>query len=228
VALAEAAERPRPATGRLLAWCLLIGVVAAGNFAARAAGDRPGSTIFYDWTNAIGGTIQYAVLLGLALVIAIGLPWRDVFALRRPTSWPRAGGIALGVLAAMLVAGTIVGQFGNPSKEQGLTPHHWHGDKAIVFAANLFVVSVAAPVVEELLFRGLGFSVLARFGQPAAIVLVGLAFGLWHGLVIAFPLLALFGAGLAYMRARTGSVFPGMVLHALFNTFAVVTSLLSG
>ena len=216
----------RPGNARLVVWCSLVGLVAALNFAARAEGRKPGNNIFYDWTNAIGGAVQYAFLLGIALAIAVGLPWREVFALRRPTSWRTAAKVAGLVLVALYVAGIVVSQFGNPSKEQGLTPHHWNGHRAGAFVANLLVVAIVAPVIEELIFRGLGFTLFERFGERTAVVAIGVAFGLWHGLVIALPLLILFGGGLAYLRARTRSVYPGIVLHSLFNTIAVIASLL--
>ena len=65
---------------------------------------------------------------------------------------------------------------------------------------------------------------LARFGRAAAIALVGLAFGLAHGLVEALPILAAFGAGLAYLRSRTESVYPGILLHATFNGIVLLAS----
>ena len=120
---------------------------------------------------------------------------------------------------ARLVAwGALVG---DPGEEQGLTPDDWDGSRAFAFAGNLAVVGIAAPVVEELLFRGLGFSLLERYGRWPAILAIGIAFALWHGLVLALPLLFAFGAGLAYMRSRTGSVYPGIVFHALFNALQV-------
>jgi membrane protease YdiL (CAAX protease family) len=42
-------------------------------------------------------------------------------------------------------------------------------------------------------------------------------FGLAHGLVEALPPLVVFGMCLAYLRDRTRSVYPGMILHALYN-----------
>ena len=32
----------------------------------------------------------------------------------------------------------------------------------------------------------------------------------------------MFGAGLAFLRSRTGSVYPGMVVHGAFNSIALV------
>jgi len=66
--------------------------------------------------------------------------------------------------------------------------------------------------------------VLVRFGRWTAIVLVGIAFALAHGLVEAFPFLAAFGAGLAYLRSKVNSVYPGMVVHGLFNAVALTVA----
>ena len=80
------------------------------------------------------------------------------------------------------------------------------------------------PIVEELTFRGLGYSLLARYGRWTAIIATGLAFALAHGLVNAFPLLAAFGIGLAYLRSRVDSVYPGMIVHGLFNAVALTVA----
>jgi len=65
---------------------------------------------------------------------------------------------------------------------------------------------------------------LARYGRWVAIIGTGLAFALAHGLVDAFPLLAAFGFGLAYLRSRVDSVYPGMIVHGLFNAVALTVA----
>jgi membrane protease YdiL (CAAX protease family) len=87
------------------------------------------------------------------------------------------------------------------------------------------VIALIAPVVEELMFRGLGYSLLRPLGEVPAILWVGVAFGIYHGLLDALPILIAFGAALALVRARTNSVYPGMVVHALFNTITLVVIL---
>ena len=95
--------------------------------------------------------------------------------------------------------------------------------------ANFAVVVLVAPVVEELTFRGFGVSGLAGILGPTwAIIGVGIAFGVWHGLLIAFPVLAIFGAILAAVRIRTASVYPSMVVHAIFNGVALVGAVVVG
>ena len=52
-------------------------------------------------------------------------------------------------------------------------------------------------------------------------IVVGLAFALIHGLVEGFPIIATFGIGLTYLRAKTGSIYPCILLHAAFNGAAL-------
>jgi membrane protease YdiL (CAAX protease family) len=124
----------------------------------------------------------------------------------------------------MIVLTELLGPVLHPGREQGITPDTWQPNHAAAYVANSLVIAVVAPIVEELTFRGLGYSLLARYGKWTAILLVGLAFGAAHGLLQAFPLLAAFGAGLAYLRSRTDSVFPGMLVHGIFNTVALVAA----
>jgi membrane protease YdiL (CAAX protease family) len=115
----------------------------------------------------------------------------------------------------------------SPGKEQGLTPTHWEPSHAGAFAANVVLFAVVAPVIEELTFRGVGQSLLRFTGRWPSILLVGVAFGLWHGLVQALLILIPFGIGLAYLRDRTRSVIPGMVVHGLFNGAALAVAVLT-
>ena len=212
----------RPGTGRLVAWATIVGVLAALGYAGRFAGGKPPKEPLYRWDQFVGGLIQFLVLLGLMLLVARGLPKRKVFALRRPSSWRRAAGISAGVLVAIVAVSAALDPVLHPGKEQDLAPHGWEPRHAAAFAANFVVVALLAPIVEELTFRGLGFTLLARFGRSATIVLVGVAFGLAHGLVDALPPLVVFGMCLAYLRSRTESVYPGMILHALYNSLVLL------
>ena len=210
--------------GRLVAWLALLGALAAFAYVGRAAEGDPPEDVLYRYDTAAGSAILYGLVLATVLLICRGAPTRTLLALRRPTSWGQAAGISLGIFVAMLVLGGVLDRFLDAGEEQGLTPEEWESDRAGAFAANAVIVAGVAPIVEELTYRGLGFSVLLRFGRPAAIVLVGIAFGLGHGLVIALPILTTFGIGLAFLRSRTGSVYPAILLHAVFNGFALALS----
>jgi uncharacterized protein len=209
---------------RLAWWALLVGVLAALAYASRATGGKPPENALYQWGTAISAAVVYAVVLGLVVLIAKGGPARELLALRPSRSWLRALGLALAIFIGILVVGAALDPFLHAGKEQGLTPSGWDSSRAGAFAANAIVVAGIAPVVEELTYRGLGFSVLRPYGEVVAIIAVGLAFGLAHGLIEGLPILSLFGMGLAFLRSRTNSVYPPILLHAAFNGFALAVS----
>ena len=161
-------------------------------------------------------------ILGIDLWIARGLPRREVFALRAPIGWGRAAALGFGVFAVIWIVSIALGPLLHPDREQGLAPDHWEPAHAGAFALNLVALAVVGPIVEELTFRGLGYSLLRPYGLTTAILGIGVLFALWHGLVQALPVLFVFGAGLAYLRSRTDSVYPGMILHMLFNALALL------
>jgi membrane protease YdiL (CAAX protease family) len=213
---------------RLGCWTLLIGAVAALNYAAYGSNVHATGEEIYSWSSFADGIVFYGLILGLVVLIAIER-W-DLFALRAPRTAARAAWVALTVIVSIVVWEFVVTilPFEDPGKEQGLTPKHWEPAHASAFAANVLLFCVVAPVVEELTFRGVGQSLLReRFGVAPAIVLVGIAFGAWHGLLIALLILIPFGSALAYLRERTDSVLPGMVVHALFNAAAIAVAVSS-
>ena len=211
----------RPGLGRLVAWLVLVGALAGFAYLGRAAEGDPPDDVLYQYDTAVGSTILYGLVLAAVLLICQGFSVQRLLALRRPSSWGRAAGIALAIFGVMLGLGAALDPFLDAGEEQGLTPDDWEADRAGAFAANAVVVAGVAPIVEELTYRGLGFSLLLRFGRAAAIVLVAIAFGLGHGLVAALPILIAFGIGLALLRDRTNSVYPAILLHSAFNGLAL-------
>jgi membrane protease YdiL (CAAX protease family) len=206
----------------LALWASFVLVFAALSYSVRFSEGKPDRDTLYHWSTAVAGLAQF-VVLGLIVygIAGLGQRWQ-LLALRRPTSWSRAIGISFGIGVVMALLLGLLSPVLKPGQEQGLTPTHWEPSHAAAYVANGIVVAVVAPIVEELTFRGLGYSLLLRFGRWAAIVLVGVFFALAHGLVEGFPFLAALGAMLAYLRSRVDSVVPGMVVHALFNAIALV------
>lgn len=180
--------------------------------------------LLYRWSTVVGGAVQYALILALVLFIARGLA-PAVLGLRPPSSWRGAAGWIAASIVAIWVIGAALNPFLEAGEEQGLVPQDWDPDRAAAFAANFVVVALVAPVVEELTYRGLGFAAVQQFfGGGAAVVVTSLAFGLAHGLVIALPVLAIFGLILGWLRLRTSSLYPPIILHAIFNGAALLAS----
>lgn len=209
--------------GKLIGWLSLVGVLAALNYASRFASGKPPADSLYRYDTAINGIVFYAITFGIVLAIARGLT-RAELGVRAPDSWPRALGLTLSVLIALLIAEALLESLLHGAREQGLEPAHWEPSKAPQFVLNAAVVVLAAPIVEEFTFRGLGFRLLAPFGTFVAVVGTAVAFAADHGLVEGFPALFAFGIGVALVRLRTGSIYPGMMLHACFNAFALAAA----
>ena len=208
----------------LAAWTTFVVAFASLSYAVRFTEGKPEKDVLYQWSTVANSLIQY-VVIGLIIYGIAGLGnRRQLLALRRPTSWWLALGIGVGIGIGMAILTTALGPFLHPGREQGVTPDVWEPRHAAAYLANGVVICIVAPFVEEVAFRGLGYSLLVRYGRWAAIVLVGVAFGLAHGLVEAFPFLAAFGAGLAYLRSKVDSVYPGMIVHGLFNAVALAVA----
>ena len=90
---------------------------------------------------------------------------------------------------------------------------------------QVLLIAVAAPISEEVCFRGMLFGGLReRWPRIAAALVSGLIFGGLHALtgLSAVPVLIVFGFILALLYEKTGSVVPGILLHMLNNSIALI------
>jgi membrane protease YdiL (CAAX protease family) len=90
---------------------------------------------------------------------------------------------------------------------------------------QVLLIVVLAPISEEVCFRGMLFGGLRqRLPRVAAALLAGLVFGGLHALtgVTAVPPLIVFGFVLSLLYEKTGSIVPGIVLHMLNNSVALL------
>jgi membrane protease YdiL (CAAX protease family) len=213
--------------GRVAAWAAVVGLLAAVNYAVRFSGSSSSTAnerdALYHYSSAVSGLVFYGIFFAFVYAVA-AVDTEELFALRRPRSIGSAVRYGLAAIVGVYIISAVLSPFLNAGKEQGLTPSHWEPSHAGAYAANFVVVALVAPVVEELTFRGVGYGLLEQYGRPVAIVVVGIAFGLAHGLVEALPVLAAFGMLLAWLRAKTGSVIPGIVVHSLFNSIALIAA----
>ena len=90
-------------------------------------------------------------------------------------------------------------------------------------AVMFFAIMIAAPVVEELLFRGLLQNALAKY-MPVwgAILLSSFLFALVHLQLYAIPALMSLSIAFGYLYHRTGSLRTNIILHIANNVFALV------
>jgi membrane protease YdiL (CAAX protease family) len=148
--------------------------------------------------------------------------------IRRTRFWPAVGWVltiyvACGVFEALWIA--LVGTGHDKGFSRTGSPP---GTLAALLL--LFAIAVAAPIGEEIAFRGYLFPALTRWRGPwTGAILTALLFGLAH--IAAYPpqllpVMAVFGFGACLVYWFTGSLLPCVSLHALNN--AVATGLLLG
>lgn len=94
----------------------------------------------------------------------------------------------------------------------------------VMFVAIVLV----APVVEEVVFRGLVLSRLNRVmpGWPA-LLLSSLAFGILHGHPVWMVYAGLMGLIFGLVSLRSGSVWPAVLMHMVFNGIGYLETVLS-
>lgn len=87
------------------------------------------------------------------------------------------------------------------------------------------VAVLGAPVVEEVMFRGLLFGVLSRSpaGPLVAALVTSVFWSVLHATYSGYGLVAIFliGLYLAWLRARTGSLIVPIAAHSLYNGLIV-------
>ncbi|MCK6482745.1 MAG: CPBP family intramembrane metalloprotease [Phycisphaerae bacterium] len=84
--------------------------------------------------------------------------------------------------------------------------------------------ALLAPVMEELLFRGVLQNAAANAARStwAGIVVSALMFGLIHAELHHVPALMVFGAVLGYAYVRSGSLWLPVLMHVVFNVKTLV------
>jgi membrane protease YdiL (CAAX protease family) len=91
--------------------------------------------------------------------------------------------------------------------------------------AQVLLIVIAAPVSEELCFRGMLYGGLReRLPRLPAALIAGSVFGALHAFtgISAVPPLIAFGFIFCLLYEKTGSILPGMALHMLNNSVALL------
>jgi membrane protease YdiL (CAAX protease family) len=173
----------------------------------------------------LGTVVQDVCLVAAALFFArmVARPLPVHFGLRAVRLWPALGWAALAYAAFYVVTAAWVAALGTHPKSEDL-PKQLGADKSTVaLVAVALLVSVVAPLAEEFFFRGYFYGALRNWNRWGAAVVTGLIFGAIHAGSAQWEFLlplAFFGFSLCWLRERTGSLYPGIVLHCANNSIA--------
>lgn len=155
------------------------------------------------------------------------VPWSQAFGLRSPSIvtlfaavlaglslWPIVYEVEVWLIAKERIH--AIYEMAKPLREElDRTP----------LGVKLIALAIVPALCEELFFRGFLLRAFRSAMSPAvAIVVSAMLFGLFHVLVRdalmleRFPPTALLGLVLGWLAIRTGSLWPGVVLHVVHNT----------
>lgn len=166
-------------------------------------------------------TFGALAFVAIPLVIAsMGrVPWREALSRLGLRGFGSSAVVWMGVSigAYLAFAAAYVALVGEPEQE----------DIADAFGSlpfQILLIAIAAPISEEVFFRGMMFGGLRRrMPMLLAALISGIVFGGLHAVtgISAVPPLIAFGFILALLYEKTGSIVPGILLHALNNSVAL-------
>lgn len=171
------------------------------------------------------GAVVIALALGLGYLVHATLLRR----LLRPSgsaSRRAAQGLlvfwaSLPVVLGLLYVLQLLGQEGQQEDVGRLVGREAGWEVLAAFAV------IVAPVVEEIIFRGLLYPALRRIRGPRfALVVTSVLFGLIHWPPVVWAPLAVLGVFLGWLVDSTGSLLPCIVAHMAFNGLMVAQILL--
>jgi membrane protease YdiL (CAAX protease family) len=131
------------------------------------------------------------------------------------------------VLPLIIASGFIVNyalrMFGIEPEQQDIINSIMSEDSLGVLTFMFFFGTLAAPIVEELLFRGFFQTALRiTYNKTQAILISGFVFALIHWNFHVFLQIFILGLLLAYIFEKTGSLVAPIFVHICHNTTTLV------
>ena len=125
-------------------------------------------------------------------------------------------GNLIGLTITSLLSSTMQSDITNPVQELINNAGIWF---------NIIIISLLAPIFEEILFRKLLIDRTIKYGAKVSIILSAVIFALFHGNLNQFFYALLMGGFFAYVYIKTGRIIYTMILHGIINLMGSVVSL---
>ena len=117
----------------------------------------------------------------------------------------------------------------NAPAEQSIVSVLRHSSDIPLITVICFSAAIAAPLVEELIFRGYLYPIMKKYtGVWFALITTYLLFGIILVSLVPFIPLAIFGAVLVLLYEYTGSIWTPIIAHCIFNTATLINILYPG
>lgn len=182
------------------------------------------------------GSLFHFSIIGVWLLARINQPQLFEAPLNQhPVSWPRAAGIAmysiLAVLPLIAVGGAVwvllLELLRVPVEAQKVVEVFMEIEVTALLVLMVLLVVLLAPISEELIFRGGLYRFLkARFSFWHAAISSSVLFSLMHMNVMSFLPLMILGILLCLAYEKSGSLKVPILIHAIFNLNTVIVIVL--
>ena len=181
--------------------------------------------IAFQWPNSgsfVMAAYELAYLLPVIVILLVKKAKLESVGLR-PFSLKNLAigcGLLVGTYTIILVHNLLLMSFGIAPQGETLTELFGHE----YFGMLVFVGVIIAPLVEEIFFRGFVFSgLLQKYNWKTATFLSSALFAVAHFQLVALIPTFLMGVVFSYLFYRSKSIWPGIILHLVVNSFAFGT-----
>lgn len=223
--------RPRPGAGRpgraSLGWtelvvgllvylALLAFVLSPASQLLIGLGASPGI--------ALTAVAPATALIAAGVALCLRVRWAPALGIRATTVGWLLLAVAAGLLTKVVTSGLLLAY-------QTLTRDRSNPQEVLTDAANgggwelaglLVFGAVLVPLGEELLFRGLIYGALRRYGILLGLVVSSVLFGLAHGVSAVLVAAVVLGVVNVWLYERSRSIWVPVLGHAVFNASAFV------
>ncbi len=173
-----------------------------------------------------GFTIAIVLMTGLYFVALWpqNLSWREVGLRNFSTKywWKIPIWLLITIISSVIVV-LLTSYLGN-SVDNSKTESLQQNINLLTILIGVISAGLISPIYEEIFYRGFVYRWLrVRLGMNWGIVISSLIFTVAHFPTInAMPVNFINGIVFAWTYEKTGSVIPGIIIHGVFNTIAVL------
>ena len=171
----------------------------------------------------VAGTQMIILSIPLVMAIYTKKDLKKTYSLRKPKAVPALGAciFILGIISVGIVITSIVSSIFKESSEASYESLKDIMDNG--FVITLLIVALLPAICEEMMFRGYIFAAVREKYRPVvAMIFVAVCFGLYHMSISRLFVTGLLGFGLCMSTYYTKSIFPGMLMHFINNSYSVI------
>lgn len=185
---------------------------------------------------AIAADYTYTFLATMLSMYLIGFPVMALLIKKVPAQnmddkkklsvgqWIQALLISLALLYSFNIIGLVITALIGALKQSAVTNVLGNITGSIHPLANLFIIAICTPFVEELLFRKLLIDRTIKYGEFLSVIFSGIVFGLYHGNLNQFIYAVPLGCFFAFIYIKTKDIRYTISLHMVVNFFGSFVS----